>query len=179
MDKRVIWIIDGAYMYASAPGHFDYLKLKKLLEGPSGKKFTETYFLDGKAPQSSESQDSFHRWLKLADPVGPQFRVQIYALKTQHVQCPLCEKDFERQVQKGVDVGIATLLIKLAVQNRVERFLLSTGDGDLEDAISYVKDDLHKEVYLAGFEKTISSDLQSVANKIYWLNHYWDEFKKD
>ncbi|GMV80535.1 MAG: hypothetical protein AMXMBFR7_17190 [Planctomycetota bacterium] len=179
MAKRVIWIIDGGYMHACAPGRFDYLKLKHLLEGPGDGRFIESYFLDSKSPEPNEKQDAFLRWLKLASPTGPQFRVLPYALKTQRLTCPACGKEHERPVQKGVDVGIATLLIKLAAQDKYDRVLLSSGDGDLMDAVSYVKDDLKKEVYVAGFERSVSSDLQSVANRCVWLNPHWDEFKKD
>ena len=63
-------------------------------------------------------------------------RVQLYKLKDLRCDCPHCGDHFDRQVQKGVDVGIATLLIKLAVQEKYERVILSAGDGDFEDAIS-------------------------------------------
>ncbi len=42
-------------------------------------------------------------------------------------------------------------MIKLATQNLYDRLLLSAGDGDFEDAISYVKSDLHKEIWISGF----------------------------
>jgi hypothetical protein len=42
----------------------------------------------------------------------------------------------------SVDVAIATLLIKLAVQKKYDRIILSAGDGDFEDAVQYVIDDI-------------------------------------
>jgi uncharacterized LabA/DUF88 family protein len=81
-------------------------------------------------------------------------------------------------VQKGVDVGIATLMIKLATQNLYDRLFLSAGDGDFEDAISYVKSDLHKEIWISGFTNTVSADLQSYADKVVWIDSFWKQVAK-
>jgi uncharacterized LabA/DUF88 family protein len=68
-----------------------------------------------------------------------------------------------------VDVGIATLIIKLAAQNVYDRLILSAGDGDFEDAISYVKSELHKEFWVSGSSTNLSVDLQSYADEVLWL----------
>ena len=176
--KKVVWIIDGAYMRKASPDAFDWLKLKHVLEGPGGASFYEVYYLDTIASPPTEGQEKFITWLKCAPPDGPKFRVQLYSLKNLHVTCPKCGHPFDRTVQKGVDVGIATLIIKLATQNKYERLLLSAGDGDFEDAISYVKSELHKEIYLAVFRGSVSADLQSYADKVCWLDEYRELFKK-
>ena len=105
-------------------------------------------------------------------------RVQLYKLKGLDIQCPKCGTAFERQVQKGVDVGIATLIIKLATQNLYDRLLLAAGDGDFEDAINYVKSELHKEIWICGFGKSVSVDLQSYADKVIWLDAIWSKIEK-
>lgn len=97
-------------------------------------------------------------------------RVQLYKLKDLHSKCLSCNTHFDRQIQKGVDVGIATLIIKLAAQNVYDRLILSAGDGDFEDAISYVKSELHKEFWLNGFQASLSTDLQSYADNVLWLD---------
>jgi nijmegen breakage syndrome protein 1 len=106
-------------------------------------------------------------------------RVQLYKLKDVHLRCSKCDYEFDRQVQKGVDVGITTLLLKLATQNQYERLILSAGDGDFEDAISYVKNELHKEIWITGFDNTVSADLQSYADHVIWLNDCWEVIKKN
>jgi uncharacterized LabA/DUF88 family protein len=97
-------------------------------------------------------------------------RVQLYKLKDVHTRCPACGNSFDRHVQKGVDVGIATLMIKLAVKGVYDRLILSAGDGDFEDAISYIKSDLHKEVWINGAQSSLSPDLQSYADRVLWLD---------
>lgn len=86
-----------------------------------------------------------------------------------HVTCNNCGNQFDREVQKGVDVGIATLIVKLAAQNAYERLILAAGDGDFEDAIDYVKSEMHKEVWICGSQSNLSADLQSYADNVVWL----------
>jgi uncharacterized LabA/DUF88 family protein len=169
---KTIWIIDGAYLFnfsKSRPAGIDYLKIKnELVKAVNGPIF-ESYYLNSTQDPASDQQNSFHTWLKSAPPKGPKIRVQLYRLKDLHCTCSSCGNQFDRQVQKGVDVGIATLIIKLAAQGVYDRLILSAGDGDFEDAISYVKSELHKEVWLHGSQTNLSADLQSYSDNVLWL----------
>jgi uncharacterized LabA/DUF88 family protein len=167
---KTVWIVDGAYLFNYGKAHpFDYLKLKnellRLNDGP----IYESYYLNSSQDPSADGQNAFHTWLKSAPPKGPKFRVQLYRLKDMHLNCPACRHSFDRQVQKGVDVAIATLMIKLAAQGVYDRLILSAGDGDFEDAISYVKSELHKEVWVCGSQSNLSADMQSYADSVLWL----------
>lgn len=174
--KRTIWVVDGSYLLKGPKGRFDYLKLKDALEEINGEPFTDSYFLDSTLDPSG-AQEAFYTWLKTAPPKGPKMRVKLYKVKTITVHCPSGES-IQRHVQKGVDVGIATLIVKLASQNMYDRLILSAGDGDFEDAISFIKEHMYKEVWLCGFQDTISADLQSYANQVVWMDDIWDRIKK-
>ncbi|RZI55893.1 MAG: NYN domain-containing protein [Rubrivivax sp.] len=168
---KTVWIIDGAYLFnvgRSRP--FDYLKLKNELVQRNGGPIYESYYLNSTRDLATDQQNAFHTWLKAAPPRGPKIRVQLYEMKNLHLQCPGCSVQFDREVQKGVDVAIATLLIKLAVQNVYDRLILSAGDGDFEEAISYVKSDLKKEVWVSGLQANLSTDLQSYADEVVWMD---------
>lgn len=165
-------------MKAAAPGRYDVLKLKEALERRNGAPFDESYYLNSKSSSPNDQQDGFHNWIKTAPPRGPRMRVQLYALKEMHCVCPQCNTRFDRAVQKGVDVGIATLIIKLASQNRYDRLILLAGDGDFEDAIDYVKSELHKEIWIAGFPNSVSSDLQSYSDRVLWISDFWSEIER-
>lgn len=167
---KTVWIIDGAYLFNHGRTRpFDYLKLQNELERLAGAAMHESYFLNSARDPVAEARNPFHTWLKSAPPRGPKIRVQLYPLKDVQVQCTHCGQSFEREVQKGVDVGIATLIVKLAARNAYERLILAAGDGDFEDAIDYVKSDLHKEVWLCGSQANLSADLQSYADRVIWL----------
>lgn len=167
---RTVWIIDGAYLFSYGKARpFDYLKLKNELERLGGHPIHESYYLHASGDPLSDQQNAFHTWLKSAPPRGPKVRVKLYPLKQLHARCPQCGHAHQRDMQKGVDVGIATLLIKLAAQDVYDRLILSAGDGDFEDAISYVKSDLHKQVWICGSQGNLSADLQSHADHVLWM----------
>ncbi|MDR3452698.1 MAG: NYN domain-containing protein [Rhodoferax sp.] len=170
---KTVWIVDAAYLYnfgKSRPSGFDYLKLKNELTRANGGPIDESYYLNSTSDPTAEAQNAFHTWLKSAPPKGPQMRVQLYRLKEMHLKCPACGTPFDRQVQKGVDVALATLMIRLAVQGACDRLILSAGDGDLEDAIRYLKSDLRRQVWLNGAQATLSADLQCYADRVLWLD---------
>jgi uncharacterized LabA/DUF88 family protein len=167
---RTIWIVDGAYLFNYGKTRpFDYLKLKNEIIRLNGGPIYESYYLNSETDPPTDAQNSFHSWIKSAPPIGPKFRVQLYKLKRASSGCSQCGHSTDRWMQKGVDVGIATLIIKLAAQNVYDRLILSAGDGDFEDAISYVKSELHKEVWLAGSSANLSPDLQSYADNVLWI----------
>lgn len=175
-----IWIVDGAYLMKSSEGRgkFDYVRLKEVLEEQLGEQVHESYYFSAVPFPPSEPMDAFHNWMKSAAPRGPRMRVKLHKLRDLFVECPECNYRFERQLQKGVDVGIVTQIMKLAVMNRYDRLILSAGDGDLEESISFVKDHLGKKVWLMGFEGTVSSDLQCTVDHVMWLDNYWDDIRR-
>jgi uncharacterized LabA/DUF88 family protein len=175
---QTIWIVDGAYAMKTAPGRFEYVKLKQQLEQRNGSPFYESYYLNSTPNPPTDQQDAFHTWLKSAPPAGPKFRVQLYKLKDVHNTCPKCGHAFDRPVQKGVDVGIATLLIKLGAKGKFDRVVLLAGDGDFEDAVNYVKSELNKQVWIAGYMNSVSTDLQSYSDQMIWINDFWKEIEK-
>jgi hypothetical protein len=178
MSVPTIWIVDGAYAMKGAPGKFDYVKLKQQLQLRNGGSFFESYYLNSTPNPPTDQQDAFHTWLKSAPPGGPQFRVQLYKLKDVHMNCPNCGHAFDRLVQKGVDVGIATLLVKLGFRDKYRRVILLAGDGDFEDSVEYVKSELDREVWIAGYQGSVSTDLQSYANQMIWIGDFWKDIEK-
>jgi nijmegen breakage syndrome protein 1 len=180
MSKRTVWIADAAYLLkASKPlGHFDYLGLKRYLEDLNGEPIDESYYLNATPNPPSDLQDGFHNWLKTAPPSGPKMRVKLYQLKELQLHCPSCSASFQRSVQKGVDVGIATLIVKLAAQNHYDRLILSAGDGDFEDAIIYATEEMRKEFWIAAFQGSLSADMQMYSDKVIWLDQAWQQIRK-
>lgn len=178
---QTIWLIDAAYLFNAQRSvgegyNFDYLKLKNYLEkdGP----INRVYYLNSSQNPSNDNQNGFHSWLKTARPAGPQFIVKLYKLKDEEYTCPHCKHSFNYQVQKGVDVGLATLIVKLAYQHNYDNLILSTGDGDLEDSVAHVKESLQKRIELCVFKGGVSPDLQSYADRVYWINDFADQVAK-
>ena len=78
----------------------------------------------------------------------------------------------QKEQQKGVDVGIATLALTL--MNEYDTLLLSSGDGDLLDAVEYISQN-GKQIELVVFKAGVSTDLQARADRLYWI----DDFRND
>lgn len=179
-QNRRLWLIDAAYMLMSQqtvqPGYqFDYRKLRDKLEMDG--KFFQAYYVNSTPNPPSDQQDAFHIWLKIAPPKGPRLQVRLFQLKALHIECPQCGHAYDRRVQKGVDIGIATLALTLA--DRYETLVLSSGDGDFKDMAEYVRNTLDKRFELAVFKSGVSTDLQSLTDQIYWIDDFLDDVRKD
>lgn len=177
------WIIDAAYLHLASRAaglRIDMLKLKRLVEQRlSGtKQLREGYYFNSLAPDDVKvTVERFHKYLKSAEPTGPQLRVELYDTKTQDHVCPNCDTKSQRRIQQGVDVAIAMRIIM--VSERCDQIVLVAGDSDFLDAVKYVKSKLHKRLILAGFRGSVSTDLQSYADEVIWLNDYEGLIRRD
>lgn len=188
-----LWLIDAGYLFKAqrsggAGYSFDYLKLRQKLteSGP----IWRAYYLNSTPHPPTDAQDSFHTWLRSAPPRGPQFITKLYGLKSIAADSAFCEQcqtkvsltcpngddhSIANQQQKGVDVGIATLA--LIHRDRYDSLLLSSGDGDLLDAVEFLSEQ-GKRIELAVFSEGVSTDLQARADEVYWINDFADEVRR-
>lgn len=177
----IYWLIDGSYIYKSIKGiektkgkvALDYKKLKDKLEGDLNQIITAYYFNSTPNPPK-DGQNAFHTWLKRVKN-GPGIRVQLYSLKSMTVKCPNCGNVFKKTVQKGVDVGIATTALKF--KDNYDTLILSTGDGDFEDTVQYLKEALNKKIILVGFSDNLSADIQQYSDEVWYIDEFFDEVK--
>ena len=190
--KRGLWLIDAGYLFSSLalvePSYqFDYRKLREHIEmdGP----LWRAYYLNSTPHPPTDAQNGFHTWLRSAPPYGPKIITQLYELKSvradhsycsacasvQQLQCPNHTASethrLTREQQKGVDVGLATRALTLS--NEYDTLLLSSGDADLLDAVEYLSQ-RSKNLELVVFKTGVSTELQSRADRIYWI----DDFKE-
>ncbi len=193
--KRGLWLIDGGYLWSSQtsvePGYqFDYRKLRAHVEndGP----IWRAYFLNSVPMPISDQQAAFHNWLRSAPPFGPKIITKLYPLRSiaaHRARCEACGENvglecphgrgapdhrLSRQEQKGVDVGIATLA--LALVDEYDTLLLSSGDADLLDAIEHLCE-RGKQFELVVFRVGVSTELQSRADRIYWIDDVRNEVR--
>jgi uncharacterized LabA/DUF88 family protein len=66
-------------------------------------------------------------------------------------------------VEKGVDIMIATDMLRLAWEDRYDIAILVSGDGDFAYAVQTVKD-TGKQVIVAAFTSNLSPELSAVAD---------------
>ncbi len=102
------------------------------------------------------------------------FKVSAVPLKTHHVtvKCEYCgmENPTTEQVEKGVDVALATDLIAFGINNRYDTAILVSGDYDYFRAIQEVRKH-GKRVEIAYFTGVgISEEFILAADKFVSLN---------
>lgn len=91
-------------------------------------------------------------------------------MKQERKNCPDCGSRFTSSSQKGVDVGIAVDLVKMASNaNAPDTFILVSGDEDLKHAVRAAKDN-HANVYL-GFAYDPSHSLYSAQQLRQEVDH--------
>ena len=192
--ERSLWLIDAGYMInaqRSVPGdyQFDYRKLKSRIE--ETETVWRTYFLNSTPNPPSDRQDTFHTWMRSAPPHGPGIITNLYKLKTVRADSGYCEqcarpvglrciqcqgdKVVKRQ-QKGVDVGIATLA--LIHQEKYSTLILSSGDGDLLDAVEFLSE-RGKRFVLVVFQYGVSAELQARADDVIWIDDFAQDVVRD
>ena len=182
-----LWLIDAGYLFKAAQAHhcrLDYLKLRQEIEksGPVWR----AYYLNSTPNPPTDAQDGFHTWLRSAPPRGPKLITKLYELKQIRAKKAFCEQCGHKvdlvcpngqghvlgnQQQKGVDVAIATLA--LIHRDKYETLLLSSGDGDLLDAVEFLSEH-GKRIELVVFPEGVSTDLQARADKVYWIDEFAD-----
>ena len=189
-----LWLIDAGYLFnarrSCGSGYqFDYRKLRQKLEeaGP----IWRGYYLNASPYPPSDALDSFHNWLRSAAPDGPQLITKLYDLKQTRANRAYCEEcsamvnltcpngaghRIGNQQQKGVDVALATLA--LVHRDRYETLMLSSGDGDLMDAVEFLSEQ-GKRIELVVFREGVSTDLQARADKVHWINDFADDVRQE
>jgi uncharacterized LabA/DUF88 family protein len=194
MTNRCLWLIDAGYLFSAqrtvGPGYqFDYLKLRNHLEAAHGPLW-RAYYLNSTPNPPTDAQDAFHTWLRSGPPRGPKLITQLHALKTISADRAYCQEcgtkvsvccsngtshRISNQVQKGVDVGLATLA--LVHEDRYDTLVLSSGDADLLDAVEHLSE-LNKRLELVVFREGVSTELQARADEIHWIDDFADEVRR-
>ncbi len=165
---KTVWIVDGAYVnyFKGGKVKVDYLKLKAVLEAKNNRPIDKSYYFIAVPNLQYDGSNEFYRFLERSTSNGGlNMEVKIYQFKNTNNTCPSCKHKFSRPVQKGVDVGIATLIIKLASEGCYDRLILTAGDGDFYDAILYVKSSLQKDFWVNGYEGSLSDGLSRLATE--------------
>lgn len=181
---RALWLIDGSYIYMAMREFqrketsftnkgVDYKKLKDRLLSEFNFADMDSWYFNSTPDPATDAQNAYHRWLKTAEPNGPNIRVKLYDLKKKEIHCAKCGTHFTQNVQKGVDVGIATTALRL--YERYDVIVISAGDGDFEDFIRYMVEDKDKKLYIVGFKGSISPDIQQYSSQVFLLNEHYSE----
>lgn len=165
MEERVAIFIDGSNLYHALRNNFGRADLnfaefaRKLC---TNKRLFRTYYYNvlqdpSQRPDGHREQQEFLDALRKT----PYLEVRLGGMKRQQ----------GLPVEKGIDIMLATDLLRFAWNGLYDVAVLVSGDADFAYALQAVKN-MGKHVEVAYFEGSVSRDLLEVAD-------YWHQLNRD
>ena len=176
MSDRVAIFIDGSNLYHSLKNNFkrfdlNFAEFARKLSGQ--RKLVRTYYYN--VLQDPSQKVEGHR---------EQSDFLDTLRKTPYLELRLGTTKLSQgvQVEKGIDVMIATDLLYFASNNTYDIAILVSGDSDFSYTLQVVKN-MGKHVEVAYFESAVSKDLLNVADHLHQLDNkfftdLWSGFKR-
>ncbi len=147
---------------------FDWNRFKTYMDRLSGGEVFDVHYFDCVSDAPSAGREAFHQFLR--NTLG--FQLHFSELKEKRRNCPHCRSAFSEHEQKGVDVGIATHMLKLAYSNSFEQALLCSGDGDFAPLVTDLRDTLGKRVSVIGWHNGVAPVLRDAAFRVIHLEEH-------
>lgn len=124
----------------------------------------QTYFFASYLEPMASEQEAFFVFLK----EELRWELKLYSLGKRTVSCRNCGHTATQSVEKGVDVGIATRMLTLAMNQAYETAILVAGDRDYLETVQFIKG-LGMRVEIISWREGLSDDLaaESSAPVIY------------
>lgn len=178
MEKSAIFIdagniIKSWWAYCEVNGltdKIDYIKLVELLSKDTN--LLRAYFYDGVPETISVKKKGF---LQALEHKGVQLRTKV--LKKRNHYCENCKTSTTKQIQKGVDVSLATDILRHGFQKSCDICIIASGDEDYKDAMDLVKDRGIK-VWVSAFKDSLAPEVKRTADKVVLLDDVFDEIKQ-
>lgn len=184
--ERVAIFIDGSNFYHGLKNHIgntkvDFAKFSKLLCGDRG--LIRTYYYNAPVnqeafPDTYKDQQRFFDSLKTV----PYFELKLGRLEKRTIKANRQElieifgekiakliidkwgETIVTYVEKGVDIDLATDMLRLAYNNAYDTAIIVTGDGDFVSAVKGVKD-MGKHVENANFREGKGYHLRAACDR--------------
>ncbi len=165
---QTAWYVHGPYMFGTAPGDFDYLKLRERLERTLATEFVDCRYFHVGAGHGSRADNPFFAWLQRARPQGPHFRLHLVE------GAPDKGETAEPARIDEACLSLGFHLMRAAVEGRTRRIVLSAGHRGLDEVVAHLRDRYGLEIWLAGFEAHLSPRLQSLAHGVIRIDDFLD-----
>lgn len=147
---------------------FDWSLFRNFMRQAASDEVFDTHYFDCVSDAPSAGREAFHQFLRNT----LSFQLHFSELKDKRRTCGLCKGTYIEHEQKGVDVGIAVHMLKLAYSNAYEQALLCSGDGDFAPLVTYLRDSLGKRVIAVGWQNGVAPALRDASYKVVHLEDY-------
>ena len=158
---KTICFIDNANIFHGqydAGWRIDWEKFATYLDRDGEIWQTDFFASEHDPPQPNES--SFYSFLK----EQLRWEVMLYPLGKRTVSCANCDHREVVPAEKGVDVGLATKMLILAINQAYETAILVAGDRDYLETVKYIKG-LGLRVEVVAWRGNTSDDLADESSE--------------
>jgi uncharacterized LabA/DUF88 family protein len=169
---KTICFIDNANIFhgqQDAGWRIDWQKFIKYLEREGEIWQTHIFASEHDPPLSSES--SFYQFLK----EELRWEVSLYPLGLKTITCVSCEHTHTVPAEKGVDVGLATRMLMLGINQAYETAILVAGDRDYLETVKFIKG-FGLRVEVIAWRHGLSDDLADESSEHVL---YFDDLRKE
>lgn len=147
---------------------FDWNRFRILMDEFAGSDVFDVHYFDCVSDAPSAGREAFHQFLR--NTLG--FQLHFSELKEKRRTCPSCRTTYVEHEQKGVDVGIAVHMLKLAFNGAYDQALLCSGDGDFAGLVTHLRDTLGKRVVVVGWHNGVAPSLRDAAFRVVHLEEF-------
>jgi len=182
MSQKVVILIDGGYFdnlnyyLKDRTGHrLNVEKLSEKIASDMGMVHLRTKFYhsypyqsDNPSPEEKSKYRGAQQFFYSINRIKNHEFYHVGKVRPKYMICPHCEKDFMKPQQKGVDVGLALDLVKMARKRVADAFALVSGDEDFSSAVELAQEELCNVVVYYSADNTYgiygSKKLNNVAS---------------
>jgi len=117
-------------------------------------------------------QQGFYEMLKF------RFRTFIKTTRVKEVKCRICGKTFSEDVEKGIDVALATDFLLYGLVGEYDAAIIVSGDSDLAPVIRKLRDRKPSlRIEIAQFKHMVGVELRQVGHKFHELDNIATKFQ--
>ncbi|HKP13696.1 MAG TPA: NYN domain-containing protein [Blastocatellia bacterium] len=157
---KTICFIDNANVFYGQTDNdwrIDWEKFQRFLE--KNGEVWQTYFFASETDPPSDGATAFYQFLK----ENLRWEVRLYTLGKKTVRCNDCGHEHTAYAEKGVDVGLATTMLMLAVNQAYDTAILVSGDRDYIETVQHVKN-RGLRVEVISWRAGLSGDLETESS---------------
>ncbi len=157
---KTICFIDNANIFhgqADNNWRIDWEKFQRFL-GEKGEVW-QTYFFASETDPPSDGATAFYQFLK----ENLRWEVRLYTLGKKTMRCGECGHEHTAFAEKGVDVGLATTMLMLAVNQAYDTAVLVSGDRDYVEPVQHIKS-RGLRVEVISWRAGLSNDLEAESS---------------
>jgi len=189
LEMKTYVLIDARY--ASKAVHrigkdrqtLDYASLLSVLTNQQGCKIVSAQYIAPKdqtpvngaseeAMRNRMKKDNYHKTLAAPPPDGPGLLIYEAEGRSETCKCPSCSKDFQVQIQNGVDVLFVTQILRFGLTGDAQCIAIFAPDGSYLRAVKLAKAKGVNIVCIGSKEDC--PELAALSNKQIWLEEIWE-----